>query len=343
MDANQHIPEQQAMPRIMKESKNKIRVDFERSPLWQRFKAKFLSTFFLQQVVWYIFRLILLIGISYVILFPFFAKISGSFMSMSDFVDVTVRLIPKNWTLDTYKAILVENNFLAAFFNTLFLSLSTALIQTLVCCFVGYGLAKFRFRGNRLIMILVVVTLIIPHRTLAFSLQRFFLDFDIWGIIRLFAGAGIDLGKSNWPLYILSATGLAFKNGLFIFMMRQFFTGVPDELEESAYVDGSGVYRTFFQIILPLSIPMMITIFLLAFSWQWTDNFYMKLFNNDAVLMPAVNAIPPSLTEAANKVSLYGSAIRNTAAILIMAPLVIMYLFCQRYLIQGIERSGIVG
>lgn len=343
MDANQHIPEQQAMPRVMKESKNKIRVDFERSPLWQRFKAKFLSTYFLTQVVWYVFRLILLIGISYVILFPFFAKISGSFMSMSDFVDVTVRLIPKGWTLDTYKAILLENNYFSAFMNTLLLSLSTALIQTLVCCFVGYGLAKFRFRGNRLVMVLVVVTLIIPHRTLAFSLQRFFLDFDIWGIIRLFAGTGIDLGKSNWPLYILSATGLAFKNGLFIFMMRQFFTGVPDELEESAYVDGSGVYRTFLQIILPLSIPMMITIFLLAFSWQWTDNFYTPLFNNKAVLMPAVNAIPPSLTEAAGNVSLYGSAIRNTAAILIMAPLVIMYLFCQRYLIQGIERSGIVG
>ncbi len=343
MDANQHIPEQQAMPRVMKESKNKIRVDFERSPLWQRFKAKFLSTYFLTQVVWYVFRLILLIGISYVILFPFFAKISGSFMSMGDFVDVTVRLIPKTWTLDTYKAILLENNYLSAFINTLLLSLSTALIQTLVCCFVGYGLAKFRFRGNRLVMILVVVTLIIPHRTLAFSLQRFFLDFDIWGIIRLFSGTGIGLGKSNWPLYILSATGLAFKNGLFIFMMRQFFTGVPDELEESAYVDGSGVYRTFLQIILPLSVPMMITIFLLSFSWQWTDNFYTLLFNDKAVLMPAVNAIPPSLKEAATNVSLYGSAIRNTAAILIMAPLVIMYLFCQRYLIQGIERSGIVG
>ncbi len=343
MDNNHKIPAAPEMPRVMKESKNKIRVDFERSPFWQRFKAKFLSTFFLGQVVWYIFRLILLIGIAYVILFPFFAKISGSFMSMSDFVDVTVRLIPKSWTLDTYKAIITENNFFTAFTNTLVLSLSTALIQTLVCCVVGYGLAKFRFRGNKLIMVLVVVTLIIPHRTLAFSLQRFFLDFDIWGIVKLFTGMGIDLGKSNWPLYILSATGLAFKNGLFIFMMRQFFTGVPDELEESAYVDGSGVYRTFLQIILPLSVPMMITIFLLSFSWQWTDNFYTPLFNNKAILMPAVNAIPASLKDMANEVSLYSSAIRNTAALLIMAPLVVMYLFCQRYLIQGIERSGIVG
>ena len=93
MDAN-HIPEAPVASKVLKETKNKIRVEFERTPLLQRLKAKFLSTFFLQKVVWYIVRLVLLIGISYVILFPFIAKIFGSFMGMEDFVDVTVRLIP---------------------------------------------------------------------------------------------------------------------------------------------------------------------------------------------------------------------------------------------------------
>ena len=81
-------------PKVMKESKNKIRVDFERTPLKERLKAKFLSLFFLKKLVWYVFRLVLLIGISYIVLFPFFSKIAGSFMSPDDFVDVTVRLIP---------------------------------------------------------------------------------------------------------------------------------------------------------------------------------------------------------------------------------------------------------
>ena len=147
MDAQQHIPSAPIAPKVKKETKNRIRVEFDRSPLWERIRSKFLSTFFLQKVVWYIFRLVLLIGISYVILFPFFAKISGSFMAMEDFVDVTVRLIPKHWTLDTYKAIILENNYLQAFTNTLLLSLSCALIQTMICCFIGYGLAKFRFRN----------------------------------------------------------------------------------------------------------------------------------------------------------------------------------------------------
>lgn len=344
MDA-QHIPQAPVKPVVMKETKNKIRVEFDRTPFWERFKTKFISSFFLQKVVWYIFRLVLLIGISYVILFPFFAKIFGSFMAMDDFVDVTVRLIPKNWTLDTYKAIIVENNYLQAFINTVSLSLCCALIQTLICCFVGYGLAKFRFRGNKLIMVLVVLTMIIPHRTIQLSMFMHFRYFDFYGLLNLLTGTTIDMTNKYWPLILLSLTGLAFKNGLFIFMMRQFFTGVPDELEESAYVDGSGVYRTFVQIILPLSIPMMITIFLLAFSWQWTDNFYTTLFftNTKTVLMPSIVTVPTSLVTTYAGQSLYYSAIYNTCALLIMAPLVIIYLFCQRYLIQGIERSGIVG
>ncbi len=128
-------------------------------------------------------------------------------------------------------------------------------------------------------------------------------------------------------------------------MMRQFFRGVPDELEESAYIDGSGTFRTFLQIILPLSVPMMITIFLFAFSWQWTDNFYTTVFftKTSIVLMPNIISIPKSLDTVYAAQNLYESAIRNTCGLLILAPLLIMYVFLQKYLVGGIERSGIVG
>ena len=129
-------------------------------------------------------------------------------------------------------------------------------------------------------------------------------------------------------------------------MMRQFSRGVPDELEESAYIDGSGTFGTFMRIILPQSIPMMITIFLFSFSWQWTDNFYTNLFftSSGPTLMPDIVAIPKSLfIKDFAAATAYEAAIRNTCGLLIIAPLVIIYLFCQRYLVQGIERSGIVG
>ena len=358
----------QNTPKITKESKNKIRVEFERTPLKERLKAKFVNLYFFQRVAFYIFRLVLLIGVSYVVLFPFFTKIAGSFMSPEDFVDVTVRLIPKNFTLDIYKAVLTELNYVQAFTNTLIISVSGAILQTFVCCLIGYGLAKFRFRGNKLIMMLVILTMIVPHQTLQLSMFMQFRYFDVLGILSFLSGganiafmpeafnemlAGIRvlnlpdyslaLTNTYWPLLILSATGLAFKNGLYIFLLRQFFTGVPDALEESAYIDGSGTFRTFLTIILPLSVPMMVTVFLFSFCWQWMDDFYTELFftTNKIKLMPDVVDIPTSLKMDYAGTNMYEAAIRNTCGICIIFPLVILYAFCQNFLVQGIERSGL--
>jgi multiple sugar transport system permease protein len=356
----------------MKETKNKIKVDFERTPLAERLKAKFVSMSFLTNVIWYIFRFILLLGIAYIVLYPFYTKIAGSFMKPDDFINVTVRLIPTEITLNTYKAIFIGQEYGKAFINTLLLSGSTALIQTFVCCFIGYGLAKFKFKGNKIVFLLVILTMVVPHPTLQLSLFMNFRYFDVFNIFKFLAGGGITIGGHTflkglidiapenskvwtetglnltnkfWPLIILSATGLAFKNGLYIFMLRQFFRGVPDELEESAYIDGSNTVRTFISIILPLSIPMMITVFLFAFSWQWTDDFYTNLFFTTTAtkLMPDIVGIPSSLTTNYAGQNLYYAAIRNTCGLMIIAPLVVLYLFCQRFLIQGIERSGITG
>ncbi len=359
----------QNTPKITKESKNKIRVEFDRTPLKERLKAKFLNLYFFQQIAWKIFRMVLLVGISYIVLFPFISKVAGSFMSPEDFVDVTVRLIPKNFTLDIYGAVLSDElHYWEAFRNTFVISFTGALLQTFICCLIGYGLAKFRFKGNTLVLLLVVLTMIVPHGTLQLSMFMGFRYFDVLGILSFLSGGasvgflpesfnellagikiidlpdhGLALTNTYAPLLILSATGLAFKNGLYIFMLRQFFTGVPDALEESAYIDGSGVFRTFFTIILPLSVPMMVTVFLFAFCWQWTDDFYTELFftTSKIKLMPDVVDIPQSLQTDYAGQNMYYTAIRNTCGICIIMPLVILYCFGQNFLVQGIERSGL--
>ncbi|MBQ5661985.1 MAG: carbohydrate ABC transporter permease [Clostridia bacterium] len=383
-------------PTVKRETKNKIRVDFDRTPLKERLKAKFLSTYFLGKVIFSIFRLVLMIGIAYIVLFPFLTKIAGSVMAPEDFVDVTVRLIPRNFTLDMYKYIIAELEYWEAFGNTFILSFSTALIQTFICCLIGYGFAKFKFKGRNLIFMLVMLTMIVPHQTLRFSMFMEFSYFDVFGIVRLLKGGGIEVfgwnvtelgeGVKNFfasleclpdriqlmpyvkenganafrldmeitqaginicntyiPFILISLTGLAFKNGLYIFMLRQFFRGVPDELEESAYMDGAGTFRTFMQIILPLSVPMMVTVFLFAFCWQWTDTFYTGVFfnNSNTNLLVDIVAIPPSLKLEYAGQSLYYTAIRNTCGLLIIMPLVVLYAFGQKFLVQGIENSGL--
>ncbi len=343
-------------PKVMKETKNTIRVEFERTSKWERFKIKYLSLNFLGMAVFKIFRFLLLLGISYVILYPFFSKISSSFMGRDDFVDVTVKLIPKYPTLDTYKEIIAENGYLEALLNTTLLSVFCGVVQTFICCMVGYGFAKYKFKGRNILFALVVFTMVVPHDTLQLSMFMKFRYFDILGIFNLLGGGlieslklikftSLNLNNSYWPLALLSISGLAFKNGLYIFMMRQFFRGVPDELEESAYLDGYGPYRTFIKIILPLSIPMMVTIFLFSFSWQWTDSFYTTVFftQEGMLLMPDIVKIPKTLDTNYAGQNLYTSAIRNTCGLMILAPLIVVYLFGQKYLIQGIERSGIVG
>ena len=339
---------------VTKETKNKISVDYEgKLSAKERFKKKIAASNTWIKGAVGVLKFILMLGISYVILFPFFSKIAGSFMSKADVVDATVSLIPKEPTLEIYKWLIIDNRYFSAFLNTLILALACALIQTFVSCLVGYGLSKFKFKGNGVVMILVVVMMIIPHSTLDVAMLRHFTNFDLAdltsisrnGILTSIFGQ-IDLVDTFWPFIILSVTGLAFKNGLYIYMMRQFFKGVPDELEESAYVDGSGTFRTFLQIIIPLSVPMMITIFLFSFSWQWTDSFYTTLFFTSKVpLMPSIIKIPTSLKAAADyaAATLYNNAINNTCGLLIILPLVILYLFCQRYLVEGIERSGLVG
>ncbi|MCL2159539.1 MAG: carbohydrate ABC transporter permease, partial [Oscillospiraceae bacterium] len=298
-----------------------------------------------------------LVGVSYVVLFPFFAKITGSVMSPEDFIDNTVKMVPRAPTLDTYTAIIQENEYYKALTSSAILSLLCAVSQMFICTLVGYGFCKFKFKGRNIAFLAVIFTLIVPHQTLQFSMFMQFRYFDVFNIYELIRKIGgvtavkdlkINLINSYWPLALLSVTGLAFKNGLYILIMRQFFMGVPDELEEASYVDGGGVFRTFFTIILPNSIPMMVTVFLFAFTWQWTDEFYVNLFTTDTgpYLLPKIVKIPRTLTlstAAIQASTIYQSAIRNTCGLLIIGPLLLVYLVGQSFLIQGIERTGVVG
>jgi len=341
--------------KVKRESKNKIRVDFERAPLLERLKSKFLNMYFLKRVLFLLFKLVLLVGVSYVILYPYITKIFGSFMTASDFKDVTVILISKSPTLDQYKYIITQNGYFSALLTTFLVSLSISLIQTVICALIAYGLAKFKFRGNNIVFFLVVFTMMVPQESLRFSMKMFFKLFETSNPIGALLGSmGImETGFSNSlvPLYILAFTGLGFKNGLYIFLLRQFFRGVPDELEESAYVDGSSTFRTFFTIIIPLAIPMLITVFIFSFAWEWTDDFYTSIFfetgyfdqADSLKFMSSITRVPDALKLQVKNLEAYASAITGTATILIALPLILAYLFVQNYIVQGIERSGIVG
>lgn len=328
--------------------KKKIKFD-DSASRWTRFRYKYLTLFTLKKVCLAIFRYAFLIGISYVILFPYYSKISTSLMTGDDLVDVTVKLVPKYPTLDTYKIILNETDFFAALKNTALLSLFCGVIQMIVCSLVGYGFSKFKFRGRGILFMCVILTLVIPHKTLQSTMKLFFQDFNIWGVV--YFG---DLINPSYhiPMALMSLGAIGYRNGLYIFMLRQFYKGVPDELEEAAYVDGAGVMKTFWKIIVPMSVPMMVTVFIFSFSWQWTDRFYTKMlynskqyvfFQNVIDQLPRVDSVEKLMTQYSSVSSQYLAAMQNAVGLLVLIPLLIIFMFGQKTLVQGIERTGVTG
>lgn len=292
-----------------------------------------------------LFCYVLLILVSFIILFPFISKISASFMSVEDMYDRTVNFIPRKPTLDNYKFVMQAIKFGSTGLRTLGLSLLCAIPQTFVAAMTGYALAKMKKKMGKIGMGMVLATVLVPPQVIMLPMYLKFRFYDVFGIVNLITGKQINLldtAGGVLPFIILSCTGMAFKNGIYIFLLRQFYKGIPEELEEAAFIDGCSTFKTFFKIVLPVSVPMMVTVFLLSFCWQWTDTFYTNLFlKSDAVLSTAIFSISGIQQQGSG--NFYETVIINTAVILAILPLVILYLFGQRKLIAGIERSGVTG
>ena len=184
--------------------------------------------------------------------------------------------------------------------------------------------------------------MLMPIQTLSIPIYLNFRYFDPFGLISLFGGEGIPLVGTPWPTIIMAATGFSFRAGVFIVLMRQYYIGVPNELIEAAYVDGAGPFKTFFTIIIPMAKSMLIVIFSLSFAWQYTDTFYSDLLLSDVKMLPSMSALL-SQTNLENSEYYLNYVRGNTAQIMSILPLIILYCILQKQIIQGIERSGLVG
>ena len=285
---------------------------------------------------------VLLIGLSYVVLYPFLFKILAAFMSKEDLYNSLVDIVPMDWSFENFKYIFEKTDFWESLKNTGIYAIIDAVLATASAALVGYGIAKFKFKGVKLLTFVVIVIMLMPIQTLSIPLYLNFRYFDPFGLFSLFGGEGINLVGTPWPMIIMAATSLGFRAGVFIILMRQYYIGVPDELIEAACVDGAGPYKTFFSIILPMAKSMLIVIFALAFAWQWTDTFYSDLLYGDVKLLPSLVAMMKNVK--LEQAEYYLDYVRaNTAEILAILPLLVFYCLMQRKIIQGIERSGLVG
>lgn len=300
--------------------------------------------------IYRIIRFFLLFGMCFLILQPIFNKISISFMAEEDLYNAMVIAIPENFTTNNYKLAAQFMDYSKTLVNTLGVSFSIALVQIAVCTLVGYGFARFDFPLKKFWFACVMLMIVIPPQTLATSLHLHFRFFDMFGIVEGVTGESLNLRGSVLPYYLMSMGCMGLKNGLYIFMIRQFFRNIPKEMEEAAYVDGCGTLKTFIKIMLPGATPILTSCFLFSFVWQWTDGFYSKMFLGNIKLLSTQlqmigerlsNYLLYTLHEATGASIGYTNCIISTGTLMVIIPLLMLYLFAQKGFVESLTSTGI--
>jgi len=297
-------------------------------------------------------RLFMMFGLCFLILQPILNKISVSFMAEKDLYNTMVVNIPANFTTANYELAALFMGYGEALRNTFFISLTIAILQVSMCTLVGYGFARFKFPLKKFWFACVILLIVIPPQILATPLHLHFRFFDIFGIFKATTGEALNLRGSVAPYYLMSAGCMGLKNGLYIYLLRQFFRNQPIELEEAAYVDGCGPLRTFLKILLPDANPILMSCFMCSFVWQWTDGFYSKMFLGNTKLLSIqlsriatqLNAyITTILKNTAGASPGYVSCIIATGSLMVIIPLLVLYLFAQKGFVESLANTGIKG
>lgn len=297
-----------------------------------------------------IIRGLLVFGLCFMIIQPLLMRLSTSLMPETDLYDSTIVLLPRNLTLDNFRIVFDLTDFPNAMLNTLWTSLLMAAFQVISTTVVAYGFARFEFPLKKFWFACAVATIIIPPQTIATSLHIFFTNFDVFGIIKLLTGKTINAKGSILPYSLMSLTCMGLKNGLYIFMLRQYFLGVPKSIEEAAFMDGCGTLKTFTKIMLPDAVPIIVSCFLFAFVWQWTDLFYTRNF------LTSLSIYSTQLSGIVARMNWYFSGnsgkpvilpvgrqqqLISIGVLICSTPLIVLYCFAQRFFVESIAASGL--
>lgn len=301
-----------------------------------------------------IIRHIFMIGVSYVVLYPLMYMLSNAFKPVAQYYDPSIVWIPKSLTLENFYVVSLVMDIAEVLKNTLIAEILPAFLSAAVCMMVGYGLARFEFKGKKLVTAALVLTIIVPQQTIATSLYSSFRYFDFLGILsflhRFIPAIGpINLIGTFWVTILPSALGVGLKSGIFVFIYMQFFNGLPKELQEAAAIDGCGPFRTFLKVIVPTATNINIAVLLLAIVWNWNDYYTPSMFiRTKDTIATAMASFQANLQNLHNM----GLGVGNiqtaqtqiqAACLIAIVPLIVLYIFLQKRFSEGIENSGLTG
>lgn len=294
---------------------------------------------------WPIFRFLIIFGLSFVILYPILYMISCSLRPQQQMNDPSVMWIPKTIRFENFKEVWNAINYPQILWNTIQLNVVSSVLQVASCALTGYGFARFSFKGKKFLFALVLLQIIVPPQILIMPQYSLFRNFDIFGLFQAFTGSPISLLNTNFSMYIPAFFGNGIRGGLFIYLFRQFFRGLPKELEDAAYLDGCGPFKTFISVMVPNAASSFLTVFIFSIVWYWNDYYISSMFfNNSQTISLNISNLADTMAIAfTGKTGVARDYMVWVEAGCLMAiiPIIIMYVFLQKYFTEGIERAGL--
>ena len=258
-------------------------------------------------------------ALAFVFLLPFALMVLGSFDAETKYVITFATAVPRRFSVKTYETVLsVGNNMLRWLLNSTVISVVPTVSALFICPLLGYIFAKKRFRGRQIVFWYFMMAIMVPYQA---TIVSNYLVYNWLGWINTY-----------WAFLVPGAWSV-----VYMFMMRQYIVSLPDALIEAAKIDGAGEWRVFLQIVYPLCGPALSTVALFTFMNHWNNFMSALVFTTSESMYNLV----VGLATLNSKIGSFNS--QMTAGVVTCLPIFIVYLFLQRYFIEGIVAGGVKG
>ena len=299
-----------------------------------------------------LFRLCMIITMSYLFMFPLYYMLVVSFQRPDLAVDPTSVYVPKAFSTEAYKIAFKQLDYKNSALLSLIISVFSTALTAISCSLTGYAFARFEFKGKKIAFLFVMLLIVIPPQQIIVPQYLMYKSFNFGGLLSLF---GVELNLLNTPfVFVLpSMFAVGLKAGIFIFIFRQFFLGQPRELEEAAKIDGCGALQTFIKVMAPLAKPAFVVVIMLCIIWHWNDYYSSSMFFIDKIkpVMVCLERLRQNIVEMSTLPGLpkgnYTPVILRmylqAGVVLTITPPLFLYVFMQKQFVESIDRTGIVG
>lgn len=281
----------------------------------------------------------LLICIGFVYLYPMLYMISTSFMNRDDLLDSSVKWIPSSLYLQNYIDAAKSMDFWRTLLKGLVIAGAPTVCNVFICMIIGYGFARYDFKGKKLCMGILIFSYILPSQVTMIPTYVLYNNVKILGTL--------------WAFVLPAVFGNGLNAPIFILIFYSFFKQVPKVLMEAASIDGAGHFKAFLRIAVPSAVPAIITVLLFSFVWYWNESYLTEMYvqglstksnwTNLVVQLKNFDASFNNKAQVGDMATSLNESVRMAATSLSILPLLIMYFILQRYFIESIDRTGITG